>query len=128
MTIGMTSLGSTTYDNLFAGSVGDVVSDARTLILGQNVVRGAALGRITASSKLTLVNSAAVDGSQTIYAIAADAVNATSADQPIPVYLGGEFNQAALVFGGTDTQATHREAAKAIGIFFKTNETVGGMY
>lgn len=128
MAIGMNSLGSTTYDNLFAGNVADIVTDVRTLIAGQNVVRGTALGRITASGKLKKVDSTAVDGSQTIYAIAADNVDATSTDQQIPVYFTGEFNQAVLVFGGTDTYVTHKESAKAIGIFFKSNETVGGMY
>ncbi|MEN6568054.1 MAG: head decoration protein [Veillonellales bacterium] len=128
MGVGMASLGSLVYDNLFAGNVADIVTDAGVLASGQNVVRGAVLGKVTATGKLVLVDSTKTDGSQTIYAIAADAVDATAADQPIPLYFTGEFNRAALTFGGTDTYAKHIDAAKAIGIFFKSNVTVGGTY
>ncbi len=128
MGIGMTNLGSLTYDNLFAGNVSDVVTDVGTLATGQSVARGTALGKVTASEKLVVVDSSKSDGSQTIYAIAADAVNATAADQPVPIYLTGEFNQAALTFGGSDTFAKHKDTARSIGIFFKTNVTEGGMY
>ena len=127
MGIGMTNLGSLTYDNLFAGSAADVVADIGTLASGQNVNRGAVLGKITVGGKLVIADSSKSDGSQTIYAIAADAVNATTADQPVPIYLTGEFNQAALTFGGSDTFVKHKDTAKAIGIFFKTNVTEGGM-
>ena len=126
MGVGMTSQGSVTYDNLFAGNVADVVTGVGTLASGQNVTRGTALGRLTADGTLKVVDSTKSDGTQTIYAIAADAVNATSAAQPVPVYFTGEFNKAALIFGGTDTAATHEVAARNIGIFFKSNVTAGG--
>lgn len=128
MAFGMRSLGSMIYDNLFAGSVEDIVTDSAVLVSGQSVVRGTALGLITASKKVTVLNSANTDGSQNIYAIAADAVDATTGDQPIPVYFTGEFNQSAITFGGTDTYVTHKLAARAIDIFFKSNVTVGGTY
>ena len=126
MGVGMTSQGFVTYDNLFSGSAAKVVTDVGTLVSGQNVARGTVLGRITASGKLTKVLSTATDGSQAPFAVAADAVDAAAGDQPIPIYLSGEFNQAALTFGGTDTAATHMVAARNIGIFFKKNVTAGG--
>jgi hypothetical protein len=126
MGIGMAELGSLTYDNLFAGNVADVVTDVGTLAAGQKVSRGAVLGLITASEKLVLADSTKSDGSEVIYAIAADAVDATATDQPIPLYLTGEYNVAALTFGGTDTADKQAVAARKIGIFFKSNVTVGG--
>ena len=128
MTVGMGDLGSLAYDNLFAGNVAKVVTGVGTLASGQNVARCAVLGKVTATSKLVLADSTKTDGSQTIYAIAADPVDATAADQPITLYFTGEFNQAALTFGGTDTYEKQIDAAKAIGIFFKSNVTVGGTY
>lgn len=128
MSQGMSSLGSLTYDNLFSGNVADIVIAPGILLSGQNVVRGTCLGIVTASGKLKLLNSANTDGSQNIFAIAAEDTNASAGDTPIAVYYTGEFNGAALTFGGTDTAATHKVAAKDVGIFFGTNVTVGGTY
>lgn len=124
----MTTLGSTVYDNLFAGSVSDIVTDVRNLEAGQVVTRGTVLGEITATGCMCIVNSANTDGSNKLYAIAADGVDATLGIQPVPIYITGEFNKNALVFGGTDTSATHLDYAKQIGIYFKSNVTVGGTY
>lgn len=127
-TVGMSVLGTMSYDKLFAGHVEDPVVGVFTLLTGNSVTRGTCLGRVTASGKLKPLNSANSDGSQTIFAIAADDCDATSADALINVYLTGEFNQAALTFGGSDTAATHLVAARGIGLFFKSNVTVGGTY
>lgn len=76
---------------------------------------------VAGSGKLTTVNSANVDGSNTPYGILCDAVDATSADKAATIYMTGEFNSAALTFGGTDTAATHKAALRELGIFLKTN-------
>jgi len=107
-----------TPDNLFAGDF-DVVTDAGTLITGQNLTRGAVLGKITASGKLNLSLSAASDGSQTPFAILAESADATSADKACSIYLAGEFNQAALTFGTAHTAATTKAGLRALGIFLK---------
>lgn len=107
-------------DNLFAGHVQPVVADEVTVVSGAGVlVRGTVLGKITASGKVNKVDSTKSDGSQTIYAILAEDVDATSADVAAPAYFTGEYNSRAVVFGGTDTVATHADAARARGIFFK---------
>lgn len=111
-------LDSFTPDNLFAGNVMPVVTDKGTITAG-TYTRGTALGRITATGKLTKVNSASVDGSQTIYGILAEDTDASVTDKVAPVYLTGEFNEGQLVFGGTDTADTHRVEARKLGIFFK---------
>lgn len=109
-----------TYDKLFAGNVMPVVTEKATVVSGAGVVvRGTVLGRVTASGKLNVVNSANSDGSQVPYAIACDTVDATGADVATAVYLTGEFNEAALVFGGSDAAATHKAALRGLGIFLK---------
>lgn len=107
-------------DNLFAGNVMPVVTEAVTIASGAGVLtRGTVLGRITASGKCVAVNSGNADGSQDPYAVLAHDVDATAADAVASVYLTGEFNEDELSFGGTDTADTHRVACRKIGIFFK---------
>lgn len=107
-------------DNLFSGWVQPVNSGSETIASGQGVlVRGTVLGKITASSKCSIVDSAQTNGSQTIYAVLAEGVDATSADVVAPVYYTGEYNKNELVFGGTDTADNHATKAREIGIFFK---------
>lgn len=107
-------------DNLFAGWVQPVNSGSETIASGQGVlVRGTVLGKITASKKLGKVDSTLSDGSEVIYAILAEDVDATSADVVTPVYYTGEYNKNELVFGGSDTADTHATKAREIGIFFK---------
>jgi len=111
-------------DNLFGGSTMPIVTDAMIIAAGQNLKRGAVLGQITATGKGKLVNSAnagaTADGSETIYAILAEDVNATTVDKTVVVYLTGEFNENALTFGGTDTSTMYKAAARKVGIFFKS--------
>jgi hypothetical protein len=109
-----------TADNLFAGDF-DVVTDTATLITGQNLARGAVLGKITASGKLNLSLSAAADGSQTPFAILAAATDASGGDKTCPIYLSGEFNQTALTIGTAHTAATIKDGLRAKGIFLKTS-------
>jgi len=93
------------------------VTGAVTLLTGTSYKKGAVLGKITASGKYKLVDSAAVDGSQTPkYVLSAD-VDATAADRPGIAYKTGQFNETLLTFGGVDTAATHRDALEARGIF-----------
>ena len=66
------------------------------------------------------VNSANIDGSDAPVAVLASDANATDGAVVAPVYLTGEFNAASLVFGGSDTYATHKDALRKIGIFVKT--------
>ena len=113
---------SVNYDALFVtGSGYPIVNDALTIVSGAGVLtRGTVLGVITASGKATKVDSTKADGSQTAYAILSSDVDATTADVVAPVYLTGEFNGDAMVFGGTDTITTHKAALRKIGIFIKS--------
>ena len=71
------------------------------------------------AAQLVIVNSASVDGSEDPWCILAEAKDATSAAKVCPVYLEGCFNQAALVFGGTDTYATHAAAMRRLGMILQ---------
>lgn len=109
---------TTTRDNLIAGDF-PLVTDAETLITGQNLTRGAVLGRITASGKLNLSLSAAVDGSEVPYAILAEDKDATAGDQPVTVYKTGEFSEGALTIGTGHTAASIKDGLRDRGIFLK---------
>jgi hypothetical protein len=108
-----------TPDRLIAGCC-DCVTDSGTLVSGQNLTRGALLGKITTGGKLTLCNSAAVDGSAVPYAILAASVDASGGDKVCSLYKAGEFNDNAITFGGSDTAATHKEALRDVGIYLKS--------
>lgn len=112
---------TTGADNLFAGTqVQPVVADEVVIAEGSGVVvRGTALGKVTASGLYVPVDSIAEDGSDEVVAILAETVDATDGDVATAGYFTGEFNQNALVFGGTDTFEAHKDAARARGIFFK---------
>ena len=98
-------------DTLIAGPL-PIAAAKATLIAGENVARGAVLGKITASGKYNLSLSAAVDGSQVPDAIAAQAVDATAGDTEILVYTRGDFNQDALTLGAAHTIASIREGLR----------------
>jgi len=107
-------------DNLIAG-YSDVIAVPVTIVAGEGVLgRGSVLGKITATGKYALVNSAGPDdGRRTAAAILAEDVDATDNDVVTTAYVRGEFNENALVFGGTDTVATHKSHLQDIGIFLR---------
>lgn len=117
------TLGTFTPDNLFAGGISPVVPGTETILTSQGVlVRGTVLGKVVATSKCVIINSStqgATPGSGIVYAVLAETVDTTGGDVEAPVYYTGEYNENALVFGGTDDADDHRTAARNVGIFFK---------
>ncbi|KEO84763.1 head decoration protein [Tumebacillus flagellatus] len=118
----MTTLGSLELDNLFAGSTADVVVGTVTLKEGKVYKHGTVLGYIDAEHKADIVDSTKSDGTERPYGILADTKDATSGDVIAEIYFTGEFNKAALTFGGTDTAETHQRVLREIGIFLSTNQ------
>jgi hypothetical protein len=108
-----------TPDNLFAGSIMPKVTDSGVIASGQNLTRGALLGRVTADGKLKQVDKNAADGSQTVYAVLAESTDATAADKTAPIFLTGEFNENAITVAAGNTITDHKAAARNIGIFIK---------
>lgn len=91
------------YDNLLVAGK-DYTTKTGVLLSGQSVVRGQALGRITASGKLrTWGGAGSDDGHRTFFAIAADTVDATSADTSIDYYYTGQFLYNGITISGDQT-------------------------
>jgi len=110
--------GTFNADNLIAGDF-PIVTEAVTIDTGV-LARGTVLGKITASGKCVICDSAGTDdGRRAPYAVLLEAVDATSADVAAAAALTGEFNRAKLVFGGTDTYATHVVAMRDLCMFQK---------
>lgn len=108
--------GTYTPDTLVAGNAHLLVARTVTVLSGQNLVRGAVLGKITASSKYQLSASAAADGSQTPDLVLAEDVDASAADKPALAYARGDFNAGALTLGAGHTVASITEGLRAKGI------------
>lgn len=111
-------------DNLFAGDF-PVVSENVTIEEGQDLTRGAVLGKVTYSGECKLSLSAASDGSQTPFAILAVDVDATAAAVVAPAHLSGIFNERALTIGTGHTAASIRDGLRALSIFLKSTVAAG---
>lgn len=96
-----------TFDpnGLFAGDYPRMTRTG-TIASGQNLTRGAVLGRITASGKLIRSVAAAADGSQTPVGILTFDVDASGGDKPGHYFVSGEFDGSKLNYGAGHTAAT----------------------
>ncbi len=103
-------------DALIAGNAHLLVGRNVTIVSGQNLKRGAVLGKITASGKYALSASGASDGSQTPDLILAQDVDATDADQSAMAYARGDFAASAVTLGTGHTVASVTEGLRAKGI------------
>ena len=117
---GFTELSLAGADNLFAGDQ-DRMEGKGVLISGQNLVRGAVLGKITTGGKLTLSLSASSDGSQVPFAILAHDCDASAADKECIVYEAGTFNELALTLGTAHTIASIRAGLRDLNINLRKN-------
>lgn len=102
---------SFTPDRLIAGDM-QLVPRTITLVSGQNLARGAVLGKISASGKYTLSASAAGDGSNTPDLILADDCDASAGDATAIAYVTGIFNEGALILGAGHTVSSIREGLR----------------
>lgn len=111
------SFQSTTFtpDRLIAGHLPPHAVKI-TLIAGQNLPRGAVLGKITASGKYNLSLAAAGDGSQTPDAVLAQDTDASGGDVQTIAYVRGDFDENELVLGTGHTLASIREGLRDKGI------------
>jgi hypothetical protein len=121
------SFSTATYtpDRLIAQNAHLALAEPITLLSGQNLVRGALLGKVTASGKFVLSLSASGDGSQAPVAILAEDTNATGADKATVAYFRGDFDSSAITFGASHTAASVKTALRALNIELLT--TQGGV-
>jgi hypothetical protein len=106
-------------DQLIAGPKQIVTRNVT--ITGGPFVRGAVLGKITASGKYTVALSASSDGSQTPTAILADNADGSAADVIAGVFLEGEFNSNAVTLGTGITLTAAQDALRPLGIHLKSS-------
>jgi hypothetical protein len=117
---GFTSEGTFTPDNLIGGDA-HIVTEVVTISSGQNLTRGAVLGKVTSGGEYVLSLSAAGNGSETPDAILLRDTDATSGAVKAEVAMTGEFNIAALTIGTGHTAASIRDGLRAKGIFLRNN-------
>ena len=107
-------------DNLFAGSA-RVVTDSVVIAAGQQLVRGAVLGRISSTGQYVLSEADATDGSEVPTAILAQDVDTTGGARTVTVYVAGMFNARRLVLGNGHTVASVKDALRDVGIYIRVS-------
>lgn len=117
--LGITNLGSSSYKEIFAGihppmEVTDIV-----IASGQNLKRGACLGKITAAGnpdlgKYKLWDTNSTDGSEVLVGILGCDVDATSGDEKGFMYVHGEFLKDSLTAGHTIVSGVYNNGSIVI--------------
>lgn len=72
---------------------GPIITEAGTLLSGQNLPAGAMVGRVTASGKLREALETADDGSEEPVGFLVHAVHAEGGDADCQIYKGGRLNK-----------------------------------
>jgi hypothetical protein len=121
----MSTLETYTHDNLIAGDA-KITTGRATLLSGENLTRGALLGKITSSGanegKLKQCDSSNSDGSQTPYAILVEDTDASSGDTVVDVYMTGTFNGANVGVVTGDDIADFKDTLRDLGIIIVTTQ------
>jgi hypothetical protein len=120
MVAGFTNEGTYTPDGLLAADR-ETVSRQITLVSGQNLKRGALLGKITSGGKYTLSLSASSDGSQTPAVILAEDCDASAGDKVTVAYFAATVDENAMIYGTGQTAANTREALRDVGIYLQSS-------
>lgn len=108
-------------DQLVSGNL-KIVTQPITIGASQTLIRGAALGKVTATGEYILSVATATDGSQTPCAILIDDVTtAAGATATGDAYVMGEFNTNYMTYDASWTVATLTEAMRPFGIYLKTS-------
>ena len=109
-------------DDLIGSDANNILARKYTLAAGAVVTRGTVVG-INGSSEVLKSLSAAGDGTQTPFGIAAEDADNTASppeDTEVNVYVRGSFNEHALVLGTAHTIASIREGLRDKGIYLET--------
>lgn len=111
-------------DQLIAGNADLLQADAITLAAGQNLPRGAVLGKVTATGHYVLSAAddgadppvAITDGSQTPDLILVEDTDASLQDTPALGYRRGDFQAAHITIGSGHTLSSVAEGLRVKGI------------
>lgn len=116
---GVNIVGTSKRDN---GVAGDFPIVTGQIIVSENQSFGkyALLGRITANSQGAHLDDAAIDGSESFYAVAAEACTTGAGEtQTITIYKTGEFNEGELTLA-SGTVAAYEDAMRALSVFVRS--------
>ena len=113
---GVTLANSPVADELVAANHHHLWTEKGTLTAGQNLKRGALLGKVTAGGKLVQSIATATDGSEKPVGVLMHDMNAT-ADAEVDMYVRGDFNQDRIGYGAGQTPDSVRAALADAGIF-----------
>ena len=117
--IGMNPLGEFYPKTFLAGDL-QRVTEAVTLKGGSVYPAGALLGRNASTGICELANTAAGDGTQTLFGVRAEEVDATDGDAAGVAYLTGEFALDRVTPAPGSSSANFAVAGRGLGIFFKS--------
>jgi hypothetical protein len=102
---------------VFSNQVGFTITDGSTdFIVGDAFRITVAAG----DNKLFRSVASAIDGTQTPTGILVDQANAASADVTGAIYVAGEFDETAVLYGAGHTAASVRNGLRALGIYLRT--------
>lgn len=96
------------------------ISEKETLASGSVYEQYSALGRVTATGKLVLSDSAASDGSEKVVAFLPFAMDATGGDVDVGVFKAGMFNADLLVLGDAHTVQTVKADLEGTPLFLRS--------
>jgi hypothetical protein len=117
-----TEIGTSTPDNLMAGSGIGMSIKAVNVMAGQGILtRGTVLGIVTIGGKGKLAAKLSADGSEVAKFVLADTIDTTTEDVVAQCYSSGQFNKDALTFAADNTVADHEDNLRIYGIFLKSN-------
>lgn len=108
--------GQTSIPDRLIGGTGQTLSKAGILNAG-TLPRGAILGKLTTGGNYALAAAASTDGSQTPNAILAIDCDASAGTAPCVVYVKGDFNAAACIYGSGVTEANAYDTLRDAGIY-----------
>lgn len=117
---------NSSVDDLIGSNADGLLARKYTLASGHVVKRGTLMGVVTSGGAVIPSLSAAGDGSETPFGIAAVDADSTvgpespPATQQINVFTRGTFNEHAVIFGAAHTAASVREALRDKGIYLET--------
>lgn len=115
---GFSAAGTFNPDNLLSGEF-PLVAETAILTGAAPLPRGAVLGIVTATGKMTLSLAAAADGSEAPATILLDNADPSGGDVAVPVAKTGSFNQRRLTLGAGHTVDSVREELEGRSIFLR---------
>lgn len=111
-----TDNGAAPNDALIGGDH-KLVTEEVVVIAGENLTRGALLGKITVSGKVNLSLSAAGDGSEVPWGVLTEDVDATAGDVTAVAYITGQFNEDKVTLGTGHTLASVKDGLRGKSIY-----------